>query len=146
VIGSEGCHLAVAKAQQRQAGQALLLGPELQEMVAMKSAFGTPCSLQAEGPERLGRLRRPAARECKRWTEHTFRARINQSQNRGKIGVAGDLAAQGDFHRRNLRGGDRTEPVTEVGSFPGKQCFDRRRLKEGSRPTLFLLSAGTRVT
>ena len=93
----------LAKAYQAQAGQALSLRPEFQEMVASQPACGTPRSLQAEGPERLGRLRRLAARECERGAGHASRARINQSQDRGNIRVASDLAAQGDGHRRNLR-------------------------------------------
>jgi hypothetical protein len=103
VIGGEGGRPAVAKAHQSQSGQALPPGPELQEVVALEAAFGTPCSLQAEGPERLGRLRRPTAGECERRAGHAFRARIDQGQDRGKIRVAGDLAAQGNAHQWSLR-------------------------------------------
>ena len=53
MIGGEGGRPAVAKAHQSQSGQALPPGPELQEVVALEAAFGTPCSLQAEDPERL---------------------------------------------------------------------------------------------
>jgi len=55
-------------------------------------------TFEAEGPERLGSLRRPAARECERRAGHPFLAGIDQDQDRGKVRVTGDLAARGDGH------------------------------------------------
>jgi len=78
-------------------------------MMASQPACGTPGSLQAECPERLGCLRRLAAREREREAGHASRARIDQSQDHGKIRVAGDLATQGDGHRQNLQWAVQTE-------------------------------------